>query len=221
MSSPFRRALAATKPRGLFYYSTSAASAASVAASVAPSAFAPAKPSEPISKVALISKLRKDTSAPLNKIKEALSQHNYNYNEALKYLTTDQASVAKASLKLADRATGEGLVAFHISSQSSSNSNSNSIPLHLNASLLEINCETDFVARSKEFGDIVSQIRDAHGSLTKDTPTAPTSSLINESKMEGTSWMDSIPANSAAVTLSNQFTRVIATVISLCQRPLK
>ncbi|KAJ3219544.1 hypothetical protein HDU67_000489 [Dinochytrium kinnereticum] len=98
------------------------------------------------SKTALVGKLRKETQAPLNKVKEALEKHQYDYAKALEHVLSTQANV---SSKLASRIAKDGAIGVLVS------------PCFSKATMVEVNCETDFVARSQEFAAIVSHVRES------------------------------------------------------------
>jgi elongation factor Ts len=92
---------------------------------------------------ALVKELREKTGVGMMKCKTALSETNGDIAAAEKLLRKQgEASAAKK----ADRATGEGLVSSYI---------------HTGGKigvLLEVNCETDFAARSDDFQALVRDI---------------------------------------------------------------
>jgi elongation factor Ts len=84
----------------------------------------------------MVSELREKTGAGLLDCKKALTEANANLDEAITILRKKGAASAA---KKADRTTKEGLVESYI---------------HVGGKvgvLLEVNCETDFVARNEEF----------------------------------------------------------------------
>jgi elongation factor Ts len=84
----------------------------------------------------LIRQLREKTGAGIMDCKKALAESNDNIENAVDYLR--KKGIAKAANK-ADRVASEGLIDSYI---------------HMNGKigvLLEINCETDFVARTDDF----------------------------------------------------------------------
>lgn len=91
--------------------------------------------------------LRKNTGYALAKCKAALEKFNGDVDQAAKWLGEEaqKEGWAKAE-KVKDRTTGQGTLVFV-----------NDKELH-RASILELNCETDFVARSEKFLDISSQL---------------------------------------------------------------
>ncbi|MCI5797159.1 MAG: translation elongation factor Ts [Firmicutes bacterium] len=90
-----------------------------------------------------IVKLRSSTGAGMMDCKKALTETNGNFDEAVKWLR--EKGIAAAAKK-ADRIAAEGLVASYI---------------HMGGKigvLVEVNCETDFVAKSDAFQALVKDI---------------------------------------------------------------
>ncbi len=90
-----------------------------------------------------IKRLRDETGAGMMDCRAALVATTGNYETAKKSLV--DAGVAKAAKK-ADRAANEGLVASYI---------------HVGGKigvLVEVNCETDFVARNERFAELVRDV---------------------------------------------------------------
>ena len=90
-----------------------------------------------------VSKLRQTTGAGMMDCKKALTETNGNFDEAIKYLR--EKGIAAAAKK-ADRIAAEGVVGSYI---------------HMGGKigvLVEINCETDFVAKSDAFQNLVKDI---------------------------------------------------------------
>ncbi|KAK7872313.1 hypothetical protein R5R35_002765 [Gryllus longicercus] len=90
----------------------------------------------------LLSKLRKQTGYTFANCKKALELNDYNYSLAEKWLQdqAQQLGWSKAT-KLEGRITAQGLVAVGMEKN--------------NAVIVEVNCETDFVARNKNFSSLV------------------------------------------------------------------
>ena len=86
----------------------------------------------------LVKQLRETTDAPMMDCKKALVECNGDMEKAISYLR--EKSLVKAAKKL-DRATSEGQIVSYIH------------PGNKLGVLLELNCETDFVARSNDFND--------------------------------------------------------------------
>ncbi len=98
--------------------------------------------STPIS-AQMVADLREKTGAGLLDCKKALTESNGNVEEAITILRKKGAASAA---KKADRATKEGLVESYI---------------HVGSKvgvLIEVNCETDFVARNEEFRAFVKDL---------------------------------------------------------------
>lgn len=91
----------------------------------------------------MVSDLREKTGAGLMDCKKALVEANGNLEEAITILRKKGAATAA---KKADRSTNAGLVESYI---------------HLGGRvgvLIEVNCETDFVARNEEFKEFVKDL---------------------------------------------------------------
>ncbi|TPX67857.1 hypothetical protein SpCBS45565_g03466 [Spizellomyces sp. 'palustris'] len=103
-------------------------------------------PPQASSAVALVARLRKETQCSITKAREAIAAAgSSSYDEALKWLNNDLAqSGAKKAAKVGSRVAAEGLVGV-VSTDS-------------RAALVEVNAETDFVARSKDFSELVQRI---------------------------------------------------------------
>jgi len=91
----------------------------------------------------MVKQLREKTGAPMMDCKRALVESNGNPENAINYLR--QKSLVIASKK-ANRATIDGVIASYIH------------PGSKVGVILEMNCETDFVARSDEFKEITKNI---------------------------------------------------------------
>lgn len=89
-----------------------------------------------------IKKIRQLTDAPLGKIKIALGKVQGNEQKAIKELL--KAGAAQA-LKKAERATGQGLIEAY--------AHHGQVGV-----LVEVNCETDFVARNADFKNFVHDL---------------------------------------------------------------
>ena len=87
--------------------------------------------------------LRERTGAPIMDCKKALLEVNGDIDKAIDRL---REKGMKASLKKAKRTANEGLIDSYIH------------PGNKIGVLVEVNCETDFVARTKEFRELVKNI---------------------------------------------------------------
>ncbi|KAI8377643.1 elongation factor TS-domain-containing protein [Radiomyces spectabilis] len=105
--------------------------------------------------IKLLSKLRKETEVSMTKAKEALVKHNNDYEQALAWLAQDaQASGAKKAQKVAGRTAAEGLISIasvNVPSAAAGGFKSKS-------TIIELNCETDFVSRNDVFKHLASRI---------------------------------------------------------------
>ena len=89
----------------------------------------------------LIKKLKDMTNAGLMDCKKALEENNENIDEAIKWLR--EKGISKAAKKQ-DRIAAEGL--------------SNILVEGNNAVIVEVNCETDFVAKNEKFGAFIDRL---------------------------------------------------------------
>jgi len=90
-----------------------------------------------------VKKLRDSTGASMMQCKKALEESNGNPEEAIKIMQKNGSKIAD---KKCDRDTSEGMIGSYI---------------HTNGKagvLVEINCETDFVARGDEFKEFAHDI---------------------------------------------------------------
>jgi elongation factor Ts len=90
-----------------------------------------------------VKKLRDQTGAGMMECKAALVQANGDFEEANTILR--KRGLASAAKK-AGRATGEGLIGHHVS------------PDHAAGVLVEVNCESDFVARTPDFQQLIADV---------------------------------------------------------------
>ena len=90
-----------------------------------------------------IKKLREKTGAGMMTCKQALSENNGNFDKAVEFLKLKGIATAN---KKASRNTQEGIIYSYIHT-------GNKLGI-----LLEINCETDFVARRPEFTELAKNI---------------------------------------------------------------
>lgn len=91
----------------------------------------------------IVKKLRDETGAGMMNCKQALLENDGDYNKAVQSLKLKGMASAD---KKASRNTNEGLIYSYIHT-------GNKLGI-----LLEINCETDFVARREEFSDLAKNI---------------------------------------------------------------
>jgi elongation factor Ts len=93
-----------------------------------------------------VKKLRDATGAGMMECKAALTEASGNFDEATTILR--KRGLASAAKK-AGRATSEGLIG------------NRATPDHANGVLVEVNCESDFVARTDDFQKLIQDILDA------------------------------------------------------------
>jgi elongation factor Ts len=90
-----------------------------------------------------LKKLREETSASIADCRRALEESNGDYKQALEWVKKRAATIAE---KKADRATGQGLIESYIHGGGKV------------GVLVEVSCETDFVARTDEFKQLAKEI---------------------------------------------------------------
>src|SRR5579871_3764864 len=91
----------------------------------------------------MVKKLRDQTGAGMMDCKAALSEANGNFDEATTILR--KKGLASAAKK-AGRSTNEGLIGNRLS------------PDHSTGILVEVNCESDFVARTDDFAELIDDV---------------------------------------------------------------
>ncbi|MPC16233.1 Elongation factor Ts, mitochondrial [Portunus trituberculatus] len=118
----------------------------------------------------LLAKLRRKTGFSISNCKKALELHDNDADKAESWLRAQaQAQGWEKATKLSGRSTTQGLVGIHIDGQS--------------GVLVEVNCETDFVARNEKFAALVSQVtRDFFQQAATATP--PAQGVVKESFSE-------------------------------------
>lgn len=93
----------------------------------------------------LVKELRDKTDAGIMECKNALKECNGNLEEAMEYLR--KKGLSKAAKK-ADRIAADGVIAMMVS------------PDFKKATLVEVNSETDFVAKNEAFQELVAKVLD-------------------------------------------------------------
>jgi len=118
--------------------------------------FTSSPPSFTKANIKLVAELRKRTEVSLSKAKEALVVTNNNVDAALEWLEKDLiTSGAKKKEKVQGRTAGEGLVGVSVLSNGFSKQNAGR---GVRAAMVELDCETDFVARNQLFGELLDDI---------------------------------------------------------------
>ncbi|KAG8219555.1 hypothetical protein J3R82DRAFT_506 [Butyriboletus roseoflavus] len=108
------------------------------------------------------------TDVPISKAREALSASGNNLEAALGWLQQDlTASGTQKAAKVAGREAREGLVSVCVLSGRSSTLDGGG----LRAAMVELNCETDFVARNELFTQLAADIAHTTAFLTEHVPS--------------------------------------------------
>lgn len=128
----------------------------------------------------LLSKLRKKTGFPLLNCKKALEKFDNDIKQAEQWIREEaqKEGWAKAT-KLQGRPMSQGLVGLIKDDHS--------------ATLVEINCETDFVARNENFKDLVARVTDVchkHFSATEADQVHLAKDEVNALTSEGSTLAD-------------------------------
>ncbi len=93
-----------------------------------------------------VNELRKKTGAGMMDCKKALTEANGDFEKAIEILRKKGASVAA---KRAEKSANEGMIVTKVAED------------HKKASIIEVNCETDFVAKSDDFVKLAHSVADA------------------------------------------------------------
>jgi elongation factor Ts len=92
---------------------------------------------------AQVNELRKKTGAGMMDCKKALEESNGDFEKAIEYLRKKGAAIAA---KRAEKTANEGVIATKVSDDNKY------------GVIVEVNCETDFVAKSEDFSNLVNQV---------------------------------------------------------------
>jgi elongation factor Ts len=123
------------------------------------------------STVQLIAELRKRTTVSLQKAREALAATSNNVDAALKWLEEDiVVTGVKKAAKLEGRTAGCGLIASVVLSDGSALS-AGGPPRGVRAAIVELNCETDFVARNELFSSLALDMAHTAAFMTEPAPS--------------------------------------------------
>ena len=109
----------------------------------------------------MVKELREKSGAGMMDCKKALTETEGDFNKAMLLLRERGAAIAD---KRSSRAVKEGLIAAHIA------------PDHRIGTLVELNCESDFVARNEDFKALVNE-------LATHAATLQSVEAFNDSKM--------------------------------------
>jgi len=134
--------------------------------------------------IKLIAELRKQTTVSLDKAREALSHANGDIPGALDWLKNDLVTTgAKKAAKVASRTTGEGVIGVSVISQGLGAGATGAGSMHtggVRGAIVELNCETDFVARNELFARLAQDIAHTAAFVVEPSPdyhTTPFRSL--------------------------------------------
>ncbi|KAH9058277.1 elongation factor TS-domain-containing protein [Lactarius vividus] len=125
--------------------------------------------------VKLVAQLRKLTEVSITKAREALVASNNDVSAALAWLQNDLAiSGVQKAAKLAHRAAGEGLVGASVLARGTGSGTGHG---GVRAALVELNCETDFVARNALFARLVADVAHTAAFLAEPPDPEPDSNV--------------------------------------------
>ena len=110
-----------------------------------------------------VNELRKKTGAGMMDCKKALTEANGDFEKAIEILRKKGASVAA---KRAEKSANEGMIITKISSD------------YKKAAIIELNCETDFVAKSEDFIKLANKVAET----TFDTEAEEAQKLLESNK---------------------------------------
>jgi elongation factor Ts len=122
---------------------------------------------------ALVKELRERTSAGMMECKKALVETNGDIDAAVEYLR--KTGMAKADKK-ADRTAAEGLIVIETSADGKT------------AAMVEINCETDFVAKDDNFQSLAKEV----AAITLNQGPADLDALLATKMQNGDSVQESV-----------------------------
>lgn len=129
---------------------------------------------------ALVKELRDRTSAGMMECKKALVETDGDIETAVEYLR--KTGMAKADKK-ADRTAADGLIVIKISDD------------HKQAAMVEVNCETDFVAKDESFQQFASEV----GDLALANKPADLEGLLGTAMKSGDTIADATKALTAKI----------------------
>ena len=131
------------------------------------------------SSLKLVAELRKRTTASIQKAREALVASKGDLEGALKWLEQDRVSRGQQKAeKVGGRFAGEGLVGVSVLSRGVSHGMDP--PIGIRAAMVELNCETDFVARNELFRKLSQDLAFTAGFIT-DLPSSHSPAIGSQS----------------------------------------
>jgi len=119
----------------------------------------------------MVKELREKTDAPMMECKKALTEAAGNMEKAEEIL---RVKLGNKASKAASRVAAEGVVAIHISAD------------HKLGAILEVNCETDFVAKNDEFLAFTAKLAEMVATQTPADVAALSAMNINGVSVEET-----------------------------------
>ncbi|KAG8946331.1 Elongation factor Ts, mitochondrial, partial [Tulasnella sp. 408] len=165
----------------------------------------------PKASVKLIAEIRKRIEGTsLTKAREALQATNNDLQAALEWLEKDIAvSGAAKAAKLQGRTTGEGLIALAILGRGGWNEKGR--PQGVRAAMIELNCETDFVARNSLFVDLAQDVAYSAAYLTEPSTGDSLVKQLTVDALSDAPMMSSNPASTpSAISISESIRNGIA-----------
>lgn len=122
--------------------------------------------------IKLVAELRKLTEVSLSKAREALSASNNDVQAALEWLEKDASvSGAKKAAKLQGRDAREGLIGTSVLSRGTG-AGEGPVRGGVRGAMVELNCETDFVARNELFGKLLADISHTAAFISEHSPAS-------------------------------------------------
>jgi elongation factor Ts len=170
------------------------------------SRFALRKPYSTKSTIQLVADLRKATNAPIVKARQALSETGNNFAAALRWLEKDLSlSGAEKAAKIKGRTAGEGVISICVLNDSSA----------VKAAMIELNCETDFVARTEHFTRTADRIAHLAANLPSKSVDELMEAPLGESSVQA-AIADLIGRTGENITLARAATLSCTPVQRMC-----
>jgi elongation factor Ts len=162
--------------------------------------YSTAKPS-----IKLVAELRKATGVSITKARDALVASNGDLTAAIEWVQKHLivAGATKAT-KIANRNANQGLIALSVLSKGCGK-----VDRGVRAAMVELNCETDFVARNEQFGKLASDIAHTAAFLSEEDVNPKT--ILNPCSLD---MLNNAPLQSAQSITGTPQLRTIADSIS-------
>ncbi|XP_022189109.2 elongation factor Ts, mitochondrial [Nilaparvata lugens] len=144
----------------------------------------------------LLSKLRKKTGFTFSNCRKALEVNDNNLEKAEKWLQEQAQALGWSKLsKLEGRVTAQGMVGIAMDGSGR------------NAAMIEVNCETDFVARNKHFREMINMVSSSclqHAKLSNNKAGPICKELLDSEQMKCLTAPDGKPlADHVALLVSS------------------